>query len=90
MIFDCDGTLVDSEPLSGEAWRRTVAPYGYAVTDDDLAACLGTTFKRTHAHMSSRVELPTADVLWPELRTQLFALYDAELKVVPGRGRGGP
>ena len=29
VIFDCDGTLVDSEPISAEAWRRTVAPYGF-------------------------------------------------------------
>lgn len=83
MIFDCDGTLVDSEPLSGEAWRRTLAPYGYTVTDADLEACVGITYQRTHAYMAERVALPTAEALWPELRTTLFGLYDSHLKAFP-------
>ena len=49
VIFDCDGTLVDSEPLAGEAWRRVLAPYGYAVTEEDLAACVGRSYAHTHA-----------------------------------------
>lgn len=83
MIFDCDGTLVDSEPLSGEAWRRTLAPYGYAVTDADLEACLGTTYKRTHAYMSQRVEIPPAETLKVDLHATLFGLYETQLKPFP-------
>jgi HAD superfamily hydrolase (TIGR01509 family) len=83
VIFDCDGTLVDSEPLAGEAWRRTLVPHGYAVTDADLEACLGTTYKRTHAYMAERVELPAADALWIELRANLFGLYATDLKPFP-------
>lgn len=83
MIFDCDGTLVDSEPIAGEAWRRTLTPYGYAVTDADLEACTGVTYKRTHAYLAERVELPAADALWPILRTELFALLDERLKPFP-------
>jgi HAD superfamily hydrolase (TIGR01509 family) len=81
VIFDCDGTLVDSEPLSGEAWRRTLAPYGYAVTAEDLEACVGTPYVRTHAFMAQRVEIPGPHDLWPELRTTLFALVDAHLEL---------
>ena len=80
MIFDCDGTLVDSEPLAGEAWRRTLAPYGYTVTDADLEAVTGTTFPHTHAYLAERVELPSPETLWPELRAELFALYDTRLE----------
>jgi HAD superfamily hydrolase (TIGR01509 family) len=83
VIFDCDGTLVDSEPLSAEAWRRTLAPYGYAVTDADLEACVGVTYARTHAFMAERVALPSAEALWPELRRTLFGLYDTQLKAFP-------
>ena len=54
VIFDCDGTLVDSEPLAGEAWRRVLAPYGYAVTDEDLAACVGRSYAHTHAYLVER------------------------------------
>jgi HAD superfamily hydrolase (TIGR01509 family) len=78
-VFDCDGTLVDSEPLAGEAWRRTIAPFGYAVTDEDLAAVTGMPYVRTHAYLAERVELPDAVTLWPLLSQQLFALIDTQL-----------
>jgi len=80
VVFDCDGTLVDSEPLSGEAWRRALAPYGYAVTDADLAACLGIPYLRTHAYLAERAQIPDPATLWPQLRRELFALIDAELR----------
>jgi HAD superfamily hydrolase (TIGR01509 family) len=79
VVFDCDGTLVDSEPLAGEAWRRTLAPYGYAVTDADLAACTGTPYSRTHAYLAERVQMPDAETLWPVLSKELFALIDTQL-----------
>jgi HAD superfamily hydrolase (TIGR01509 family) len=71
---------VDSEPLAGEAWRRTLAPYGYAVTDADLEACTGVTYARTHAFLAERVEIPGPDELWPDLRTHLFRLFDERLR----------
>jgi HAD superfamily hydrolase (TIGR01509 family) len=79
VVFDCDGTLVDSEPLAGEAWRRTLAPYGYAVTDADLEATVGIPYARTHEYMAQRVTIPGPGALWPELSRELFALIDAEL-----------
>jgi HAD superfamily hydrolase (TIGR01509 family) len=79
VIFDCDGTLVDSEPLAGKAWRRAVAPYGYTVSDEDLATCLGIPYARTHAYLAGRVALPDAETFWPSLSRELFALIDAEL-----------
>jgi SAM-dependent methyltransferase len=30
VIFDCDGTLVDSEPLARMAWEQALTPHGYA------------------------------------------------------------
>ena len=59
MIFDCDGTLVDSEPLAGRAWKTTVAPYGYAVTDEDMAACTGTPYA-ADACVSQRARVASA------------------------------
>jgi HAD superfamily hydrolase (TIGR01509 family) len=83
VIFDCDGTLVDSEPLAGRAWKATVAPYGYAVTDADLEACMGIPYARTHAYLSERAALPDAAAFWPDLKRELFALIDAELAPFP-------
>ena len=65
VIFDCDGTLVDSEPLSGEAWRRIRAPYGYEITDADIEAFVGLPYARTHAYFSERAPLPEPELSGP-------------------------
>ncbi|MBD3386570.1 HAD-IA family hydrolase [candidate division KSB1 bacterium] len=33
LIFDCDGTLADSEPLHSQAWRENFAEYGLECID---------------------------------------------------------
>jgi HAD superfamily hydrolase (TIGR01509 family) len=83
VIFDCDGTLVDSEPLSGETWRRVARPYGYEITDSDLAEVTGFPYLRTHAFFAERVALPAPEELLPELNRVLFALIDERLEVFP-------
>jgi HAD superfamily hydrolase (TIGR01509 family) len=79
VIFDCDGTLVDSEPLARTAWARTLEPYGYAVTDADAEATVGLPFPRTHEYFAERVELPAAGEIWTVYSGTLFALIDDEL-----------
>jgi HAD superfamily hydrolase (TIGR01509 family) len=84
VIFDCDGTLVDSEPLAGAAWRRAVAPYGYEVTDADLAACIGSPYARTHAYFAERAAaLPDPEAFWPVISGELYALIDTQLEPFP-------
>src|SRR5437660_4052688 len=34
LIFDCDGTLVDTVDAHGAAWRATFAEYGIRMTSD--------------------------------------------------------
>ena len=79
VIFDCDGTLVDSEPLARTAWERAMAPYGYVVTDADAEACVGLPFPRVHAYFAERAALPDADAMWTEFSGVLFGLIDDEL-----------
>jgi HAD superfamily hydrolase (TIGR01509 family) len=79
VIFDCDGTLVDSEPLARLAWERAMLPYGYAVTDADAEACIGLPFPRVHAYFAERATLPDADAMWTEFSGELFTLIDSEL-----------
>ena len=79
VIFDCDGTLVDSEPLARTAWARTMEPYGYEVTDADAEATVGLPFPRTHAYFAERARLPGIDELWTAYSGTLFALIDDEL-----------
>lgn len=79
VIFDCDGTLVDSEPLSRRAWERALAPYGYEVTDDDLRRCVGRSYPHTHGHFAARADLPEARAFWPVYSRELFALLDSDM-----------
>ena len=80
VVFDCDGTLVDSEPLSRRAWERALAPYGYEVTDEDLRRCVGRSYPHTHGHFAARAPLPGAEAFWPVYSGELFALLDSELR----------
>ncbi|MDQ2632167.1 MAG: HAD family phosphatase [Pseudomonadota bacterium] len=42
IIFDCDGVLVDSEPLAAEAYERVYEKYGMSgVGADIIAQCIG-------------------------------------------------
>ena len=43
VLFDCDGVLVDSEPASYEAWRRTLGRHGVDLTPAMFAESVGTT-----------------------------------------------
>jgi len=79
VIFDCDGTLVDSEPLARLAWERALTPYGYALTDADAEACVGLPYPRVHAYFAERVTLPAAEPFWAEFSGELFTLIDTEL-----------
>ncbi len=81
VIFDCDGTLVDSEPLSGETWRRVTRPFGYEISDSDLAQVVGFPYLRTHAFFAERAALPAPEVLLPELNRVLFGLIEERLEV---------
>jgi HAD superfamily hydrolase (TIGR01509 family) len=98
VIFDCDGTLVDSEPLARSAWERSLARYGYALAEGEIEACVGWPYERTHAYLAERAALPGAAAFWPEFSGELFALIDRDLVVFEDaigalaelRGRGVP
>ncbi len=83
VVFDCDGTLVVSEALSRRAWERVLAPYGYDVSDADLAACVGRSYPHTHGHFAARAPLPGAEAFWPVYSSELFALLDSGLEPFP-------
>jgi len=83
VIFDCDGTLVDSEPLARTAWERALAPYGYAATDADIERSVGLPYATVHAYFAERAALPEAPLFWRGLSRELFALIDEQLVPFP-------
>jgi HAD superfamily hydrolase (TIGR01509 family) len=79
-IFDCDGTLVDSEPLARVAWERSLAPHGYEIDDAEYAGLIGRPYAQVHGFFAERIPgLEPLDAFWDGYSTRLFELIDAEL-----------
>jgi HAD superfamily hydrolase (TIGR01509 family) len=84
VIFDCDGTLVDSEPLARRAWERALAPHAYAIRDDEYAGLIGMPFPHVHAYFAERIAgLEEPGALWTIYSGALFELIDSELETFP-------
>jgi beta-phosphoglucomutase-like phosphatase (HAD superfamily) len=80
VIFDCDGTLVDSEPLAREAWERALAAHGYSPSEDEFATLVGLPYPRVHAYFAERVDgMPDAEAFWPAFSAVLFERIDSVL-----------
>ncbi|MCI8513347.1 MAG: HAD family phosphatase [Lachnospiraceae bacterium] len=43
ILFDMDGTLIDSEPVHCRAYQMTLAPMGFSIQYEDFASLLGAT-----------------------------------------------
>lgn len=41
LIFDCDGTLVDTMPAHFRAWRQALAPHGLLLSEEQFYALAG-------------------------------------------------
>jgi HAD superfamily hydrolase (TIGR01509 family) len=54
LIFDLDGTLLDTMAVHKQAWRETAAPYGIDVTDDVFDAFAGRTSHAIVAELNGR------------------------------------
>jgi HAD superfamily hydrolase (TIGR01509 family) len=85
IIFDCDGVLVDSEPLSMKVDVEILAENGVVISEQEAhARFVGKTFAAMIDDVSAQygVRFPADASAQKDLR--LLALYERELKVVPG------
>jgi HAD superfamily hydrolase (TIGR01509 family) len=81
VVFDCDGTLADTESLSDQAWRETLAAYGYEPTDADFRAVIGHPFPQNWDYFSARVDLGDQASFRHRLRTRFLELFDRDLEL---------
>ena len=79
VVFDCDGVLVDSEPLADEIWNRVLAGYGYATSIDDAEDIRGTSEATTYAYYAAKVELPPFDEFMGKIDAIRVPVYEARL-----------
>jgi HAD superfamily hydrolase (TIGR01509 family) len=81
VVFDCDGTLADTEPLSDLAWKDTLAEYGYEATEADFRAVIGHPFQQNLAYYSRRVDLGDPVVFRRRLRARFERLLASDLRL---------
>jgi HAD superfamily hydrolase (TIGR01509 family) len=80
VIFDCDGVLVDSEPLSNRALAETLTAMGVPMTtEESVRRFMGRSWATVEAYLPG--ELPG---LRERYRERMFAAFAAELRAVPG------
>lgn len=75
VVFDCDGVLVDSEPLADEVWKLVLAGFGFETTVDDAADILGTSEATTYEYYAARVELPPFDEFMAQIDAIRIPVY---------------
>jgi HAD superfamily hydrolase (TIGR01509 family) len=81
VVFDCDGTLADTEPLSDRAWEVTLAEHGYQATREDFRAVIGHPFQQNFAYYSRRVDLGDPVEFRRRLRERFQTLVASELRL---------
>jgi HAD superfamily hydrolase (TIGR01509 family) len=85
IIFDCDGVLVDSEPLSIRILVAAIAAQG--ITIDPEAAYrdyLGRSLSSISESLTNSHGMPLGAAALESMRGDLHALYRRELKASPG------
>jgi HAD superfamily hydrolase (TIGR01509 family) len=87
VIFDCDGVLVDSEPLSMRVLVAAIGAQGLAVPiETAYRDYLGRSLSSISSSLRDSHGMPLGDAALESMRHDLYALYRKELKANPGVG----
>ena len=85
VIFDCDGVLVDSEPLSIRVLVETMHELGIDLTADDCYRhFLGRSFTSLKLTLKEKFDRTLSDEQITGIRERLHELFRRELLPVPG------
>jgi HAD superfamily hydrolase (TIGR01509 family) len=85
VIFDCDGVLVDSEPIACRVMARELTRLGYPLSPDDCQEKFtGVSMKTVMATIEADWRRPLPAGFEEHLREQDFAAFRAELEPVAG------
>jgi len=84
-IFDCDGVLVDSEPLANRAFAEALQAHGFAMSYEDcLEHLVGLSLPACAALLERRFGRPLPDGFLTALQARTYARFHAELRPVDG------
>ena len=70
VVWDCDGTLLDSEAQFAKAWQIVMKNYNVEISDERMLGYVGMDDKIVHAELSKDVNLP-------DFQTTMNMLHDA-------------
>jgi HAD superfamily hydrolase (TIGR01509 family) len=69
ILFDHDGTLVDSEVCHCEIWNRVLAPYGVHLSFSEFAAkCIGVPVDKTAELLVELYQIPVAATVLADIK----------------------
>ena len=85
IIFDCDGVLVDSEPLAMRVLLETIAAEGLDIDPDTgFRQFLGRSLAAVIANLNAEHGLHLNDAALERMRGNLYALFRRELRPMAG------
>lgn len=85
IIFDCDGTLVDSERLSTEILVTFVAEHGLSISlVEALAVCRGAKMDICVKQLERRLGSALPPTFIPEYRSRMMAAFRQHLQPIDG------
>jgi HAD superfamily hydrolase (TIGR01509 family) len=85
VIFDCDGVLVDSEPLSNTALSEAIAELGLHLTvEETMAEFMGRDRRHLMARLAELLGRPVPESFGPAYDARRDALFRRELTPVAG------
>jgi HAD superfamily hydrolase (TIGR01509 family) len=85
VIFDCDGVLVDSEPISCRTFTEALREIGLEVTPEQMFDdFVGYSMKHCMEVVEKMLGRPAPENFVAELQARTFERFKAELKAMPG------
>jgi HAD superfamily hydrolase (TIGR01509 family) len=85
VIFDCDGVLVDSEPVANRVFGEMIRGLGWSLTPDESSQLfVGRSMPECVRIVEERLGRPTPPDLLAQYHERLCAAYERELTAVPG------
>ena len=85
LIFDCDGVLVDSEPLACRIDAELLTELGFPFTSEEIMhRFVGVSLKDMLARIEDEHRRPIPAEYGPKLALSLLKRFETELKPIPG------
>lgn len=85
IIFDCDGVLVDSEPLAMQVLLAALASQGIEISyETAYRDYLGRSLASISASLLDSHGMPLGEAALASMRQDLYALYRRQLRANPG------